>query len=212
MNEGKYNIPRQFKVDKGMPLEVLFDKIGNSKCRRIFEEEIESITWSYHIVDSMERMDMMTLLRQKGISVFEVQMRRKISPELMTEVFAGLLQRPIVMVYICEDELSMGTFIPVGEGKTGKYCTTEFYKFDTERMIEILDFEEDAGKSTEQIHARILATLRLQKRIIMIEKAFERIDKDDRKREDELNLEFSLENLNKIRQDADFITEQLKVF
>lgn len=211
MSEGKYNIPRQYKVDKGMPLDVLFDKIENTKCRRIFEEEIESITWSYHIVDSFERMDMMTLLRQKGISVFEVQMRRKISPELMTEIFAGLLQRPIVMVYICEEELSMGTFIPNSDGKAGKYCTTDFYPYDTERMIEILDFEEDAGKSTEQIHMRILATLKQQKRIIMIEKAFERIDKDDKKRNEALSFEFSFENLDKIRRDAAFVTEQLKV-
>ncbi len=26
MSEGRYNIPKQYKVDKGMPLEALFQK------------------------------------------------------------------------------------------------------------------------------------------------------------------------------------------
>ena len=40
MSEGRYNIPRQYKVEKGMPLSTLFEKIDNLKCRRIFESEI----------------------------------------------------------------------------------------------------------------------------------------------------------------------------
>ena len=31
MSEGRYNIPKQYKVDKGMPLEALFQKIDNLK-------------------------------------------------------------------------------------------------------------------------------------------------------------------------------------
>ena len=107
MSEGRYNIPKQYKVDKGMPLDALFQKIDNLKCRRIFEAGIESVEWSYHLVDKEGVKDMKTLVREQGVSVFEVNLRRKIDPDLLTDVFAGLLQRPMVMVYLCDGELSM---------------------------------------------------------------------------------------------------------
>ena len=121
MSEGRYNIPKQYKVDKGMPLEALFQKIDNLKCRRIFEAEIECVEWSYHLVD------------KEG-----VKLKRKLSPELLTEVFTGLFFRPIVMVYVCGGELAMGTYIPEGKGSAGRMCATDFYPYDTERMIELL--------------------------------------------------------------------------
>ena len=65
----------------------------------------------------------------------------------------------------------MGTYIPSGSGNAGKMCSTDFYPYDTDRMIEVLDYDIDCGKTTEQIHKRIFATLRQQKRVIMIEKA-----------------------------------------
>lgn len=209
MSEGRYNIPKQYKVDKGMPLDVLFQRIDNLKCRRIFESEIESIEWSYHLVDKEGITNMMELVREHGLSIFEVNLRRKISPDLLTEVFAGLLQRPMVMVYLCDGELSMGTFIPMGKGTTGRMCSTDFYPYDADRMIELLDFETDCDKNVDQIHKRIFATLRQQKRIIMIEKAFERLNKDREK--ETFAFEFSLENLDRIRADADFVQSQLKV-
>ena len=141
--------------------------------------------------------------------MFEVKLRRKISPDLLTEVFAGLLQRPMVLAYLCDDELSMGTFLPVGKGTAGKMCSTDFYPYDADRMIELLDYEMDFDKSVDQIHRRIFATLRQQKRIIMIEKAFERLNKDNER--DTFAFEFSLENLDRIRADADFVQSQLKV-
>ena len=76
-------------------------------------------------------------------------------------------------------------------------------------MIELLDYEMDFDKSVDQIHRRIFATLRQQKRIIMIEKAFERLNKDNER--DTFAFEFSLENLDRIRADADFVQSQLKV-
>ncbi len=78
MSEGRYNIPKQYKVDKGMPLDALFQKIDNLKCRRIFEAGIESVEWSYHLVDKEGVKDMKTLVREQGVSVFEVNLRRKI--------------------------------------------------------------------------------------------------------------------------------------
>lgn len=102
MSEGRYNIQKQYKVDKGMPLDALFQRIDNLKCRRIFEAEIECVEWSYHLVDKEGIKDRKDLVREPGLSIFEVNLKRKISPDLLTEVFAGLLQRPMVMVYLCD--------------------------------------------------------------------------------------------------------------
>ena len=72
-----------------------------------------------------------------------------------------------------------------------------------------MDYDADAGKTTQQIHKRIYATLFHQKRMIMIEKAFERLNKDSER--ESLAYEFSLENLDRIRADADFVQSQLRV-
>ena len=100
MSEGRYNIPKQYKVDKGMPLEALFQKIDNLKCRRIFEAEIECVEWSYHLVDKEGVKDMKELIREPGLSVFEVKLKRKLSPELLTEVFTGLFFRQIGRAHV----------------------------------------------------------------------------------------------------------------
>lgn len=207
MSEGRYNIPKQYKVDKGMPLDVLFQKIDNLKCRRIFESEIESVEWSYHLVDKEGIKDMKELVRQQGLSVFEVNLKRKIDPDLLTDVFSGVLQRPILMVYLCNGELSMGTYISVG--KSSRTCSTDFYPYDADRMIEVMDYDADSGKTTQQIHKRIYAMLFQQKRMIMIEKAFESLNKESER--ESFAFEFSLENLDRIRADADFVQSQLKV-
>lgn len=207
MSEGRYNIPKQYKVDKGMPLDALFQKIDNLKCRRIFETEIESVEWSYHLVDKEGVKDMKELVREQGLSVFEVNLKRKIDPDLLTDVFSGLLQRPILMVYLCNGELSMGTYIPVG--KSSRTCSTDFYPYDADRLIEVIDYDADSGKTTQQIHKRIYAMLFHQKRMIMIEKAYEQLSRDNER--ESLAFEFSLENLDRIRADADFVQSQLRV-
>ena len=43
MSECRYNIPKQYRVDKGMPLEALYPRMKDSKCREIFETEIVSM-------------------------------------------------------------------------------------------------------------------------------------------------------------------------
>ena len=207
MSEGRYNIPKQYKVDKGMPLDVLFQKIDNLKCRRVFESEIESVEWSYHLVDKEGIKDMKELVREQGLSVFEVNLKRKIDPDLLTDVFSGVLQRPILMVYLCNGELSMGTYISVG--KSSRTCSTDFYPYDADRMIEVMDYDADTGKTTQQIHKRIYAMLFQQKRMIMIEKAFESLNRESER--ESFAFEFSLENLDRIRADADFVQSQLKV-
>lgn len=209
MNECRYNIPKQYKVDKGMPLEPLLGKIENPKCRRIIETGVESVKWCYHIVDKKGIVNVAELVRESGLSVLEIVLRRQICPELLTEVFAGLFQRPIVLAYLCADELSLGTFLPAGNAMNGRMCSTDFYPRDTGRMIDIMDYEQDTGKSAAQIHERILATIRRQKRAIMIEKAYEQIN--DRMEDEILAFEFSLENLEKIREDSEFVQAQLRV-
>ena len=68
--------------------------------------------------------DMASLLRKKGISVFEVITRQKISPELMTEVFADLIRKRFVIVYRVEQEIAMATFVPGENEEEGKICAT----------------------------------------------------------------------------------------
>lgn len=211
MNEGRYNIPKQYKVDKGMPLDVLFQKIDNAKCHRVFDVEIESVVWKYHLIDKEGISKIAELVKEPGLSVFEVSLKQKIDPDLLTEVFSNLLQRPMVMVYLCDGELSMGAFIPMGKGTTGRMCATDFYPYDVDRMIELMDFEQDSNKNVDQIHKRIFATIREQKRIIMIEKAYEQLDPRTDTNNEILSFEFSLENLDKIREDANFVQSQLKV-
>ena len=139
--------------------------------------------------------------------MFEVNLKRKIDPDLLTDVFSGVLQRPILMVYLCNGELSMGTYISVG--KSSRTCSTDFYPYDADRLIEVMDYDADSGKTTQQIHKRIYAMLFQQKRMIMIEKAFESLSKESER--ESFAFEFSLENLDRIRADADFVQSQLKV-
>ena len=105
----------------------------------------------------------------------------------------------------------MGTFIPMGRGTTGRMCSTDFYPYDMNRMIELMDFEKDSNRNVDQIHRRIFATIRSQKHIIMIEKAYEQLDPRTDTDNEILSFEFSLENLDKIREDADFVQSQLSV-
>lgn len=210
MSEGRYNIPKQYRVDKGMPLNILFQRIDNEKCREIFETDVEAVTWNYQLTDAEGIKDVNALIRQKGISVFEVGLKHKISTELLTEVLAGLFQKPMVLVYLCEGELAMGTFLPNGKGNSGRTVSTDFFPYDESRMIEILDFEQDADKTTEQIHKRIYMTLRQQKKIIMIEKAFQNMKKEKMPRVD-LTYEFSMENIARIREEAEYCESRLRV-
>lgn len=210
MSRGRYNIPKQYKVEKGMPTEVLYKRIENTKCREIFQNGVEQITWSYQITDGTPASDATALMRSEGISVFEVVTKTTASPELLTEVFAALIPKRSLIVYLCGEELAMGVFIPSETGKGGRMCATDFFPYDSSRMIEVLDYERDCDKSFVQIHNRLLATIRQNKRIIMIEKAFESI-RDRKKAEMDTEFDFSADALNKIREDAKYVEEQLKV-
>ena len=126
MSDGRYNIPKQYKVDKGMPLEVLFQRIDNLKCRRIFESGIESVEWSYHLVDKEGIANRTELVKERGVSLFEVKLRRKISPDLLTEVFAGLLQRPMVLAYLCDDSCRWGHFYQLGREQQAR-CAQQIF-------------------------------------------------------------------------------------
>lgn len=210
MSEGRYNVPKQYKVEKGMPLDILFQRIENEKCREIFITEVESMEWLYQITDEEGITDSNVLLRQKGISVFEVVLRHKISTELLTEILVGLIQKPMLLVYLCEEELAMGTYLPSQKGNCGRSVSTDFFPYDSSRMIDILDFEQDCDKNAEQIHKRIYMTLRQQKKVIMIEKAFQNMKREKMPRED-LTYEFSMENLERIREDAAYCESHLRV-
>ena len=215
MSEGRYNIPKQYKVDMGMPVEAFLPRIENVKCREIFEKEIECLTWSFQITDEDTTSNVYELMKKKGLSVFEVVMNSEISTELMTEVFARLIPKRFVILYLCNGEFAIGTYMPGENGMGGKMCATDYYPYDSSRMIDIIDFKQDCGKSVEQIHARLLSTIRQQKRIIMIEKAFEKMkhlsdSEPEEKDENDMAYDFSEENLDKIREDAEYVKEQLR--
>lgn len=212
MSRGRYNIPKKYRVDKGMPLEALSQRIANTKCRQIFETEIESITWCYQIVDEENLTDASALIRQNGVSVFEVQMKSKVSTELLTELLAGLIPKRTLITYICDNELAVATFVPAEKGFAAKICATDYYPFDITRMIEMIDFEKDCDKPVTEIYKRIFMTIRQQKRIIMIEKAFENMNKSKPKpQQQQMDFEFAIENLAKIREDAKYVQNQLHV-
>ena len=213
MTEGRYNIPKQYKVDKGMPVDAFFQRIDNPKCREIFKSEVESMIWKYQMVDKKGISNIAELIRERGLSVLEISLKSKVLPDLLTEVFADLLQRAMVLVYRCDGEMAMGAYIPMGRGATGRICATDFYDYDEERMIELLDYEQDSDKNTDQIHKRIFAAIRQQRRVVMVDKAFEQLEKaKGRKAEGELlPFEFNVDNLDKIREDADFVRTQLRV-
>lgn len=210
MSEGRYNIPKQYKVDKGMPLEAFSQRISNKKCREIFSAGVESLLWNYQIVEKDGITGADALIRQRGISIFEIVLKYKISTELLTELFADLLHRPMVLVYLCGDELAMGTYLPNAGGNGGRMVSTDFLSYDPSRMIEIFDFEQDYEKEPEQIHKRIYQQLRHQKKAIMIERAYEEMKKEKRTEVD-FAYEFSVENLKKIREDAAYCEARLCV-
>lgn len=212
MSEGRYNIPKRYKVDKGMPLEALSQKIDNEKCKLIFETEIESITWCYQIIDDNDEvMGPGMLIRHKGISVFEVKMNHKASPELMTEMITSLIPKRSVITYICDGEMAIAAFAPAENGYGSKLCVTDFYPYDFTRLIELMNYEYDCDKKIEQIHKRMLSMVRQQKRIIMVEKAFENLERVKAPVQEEEDFLFDEASLNQIREDADFVQEQLHV-
>lgn len=110
------------------------------------------------------------------MSVLEISLKSKVLPDLLTEVFADLLQRAMVLVYRCDGEMAMGAYIPMGRSHRKNMCDG-FYDYDEERMIELLDYEQDSDKNTDQIHKRIFAAIRQQRRVVMVDKAFEQLEK-----------------------------------
>lgn len=214
MSEGRYNIPKKYKIDRGMPVELINQRIDNEKCRQVFDSEIEKMTWCYQITDE-NISDAKSLMRAKGISMFEVVMKNKISTELMTEVISTLIPKRFIIMYICDGELAIGTYIPAEGGVPAKMSVTDFYPYDEDRMIEILDFEQDSNKSVAQIHARFLQTVRYQRKMIMIEKAFESMSKkvktEEKRKANDSILNFDIDEINRIREEARFVQQQLTV-
>lgn len=205
MGETGYNIPKQYKTNIKIPVTTLLQSVDNVKCQKIFEVAINEITWKYHMVDKKGITSVSELVKENGLSIFEVSLKKKLDPDLLTDTFAQALQRSFVIVYQYGYELSMGAFISMGRGTTGRKCTTDFYEYNPERLIEILDFEADVNKNTDQIHKRIYASIKQKKRSIMIDNAYNEFFADN------TSFENSYGNMDKIKKDAEFIREQLNL-
>lgn len=212
MSVGNYNVPRQYLVDKGLPIEFLGQKIKDEKCREIFDEEVKSILWSYQIVDDEMLHVGGNLTSKKGISVFEIELHHEIPAELMMEIIASFIPRRMVISFICRNEYALSAYIPGEYGLLPRLQASDYIPLDTTQQIKILDFEQDENKDYQEIHRRILRDIREQKRIAMVEKAFSNIQKEKKKQDDSFDFLFSQENLDKIREDAEFVEEQLRTF
>lgn len=212
MSVGNYNVPSQYKVDKGLPIEFLGQKIKDEKCKEIFEEEVQSLQWCFQIVDDEILQTGGSLTGKKGISVFEVQLRHEISAELMTEIIAGMIPRRMLLCFICKDRMALSAYIPGEYGLTPRLQVSDYESLDTTHSINIWDAKEDSKKDYQEIHRRMLRQIREQKRVSMIEQAFTKIQKEKKKVKDEFDFLFSQENLDKIREDAEFVEEQLRTF
>ena len=105
MTEGRYNIPKQYKVDKGMSVDAFFQRIDNPKCREIFKSEVESMIWKYQMVDKKGISNIAELIRERGLSVLEISLKSKVLPDLLTEVFADLLQRAKIGRASCRERV-----------------------------------------------------------------------------------------------------------
>ncbi len=208
MGETGYNIPKQYKTNIKVPIATLLQNLDNAKCYKVFEAAIDNITWKYHIVDKKGITNVSELIKERGFSVFEVSLRKKIAPDLLTDIFSQFLQRPLVLVYLYGEELSMGAYIPMGKGTSGRKCTTDFYEYNPNKMIEILDFSTDVNKNTDQIHKRIYGTIKHKKRTIMLDNAYRTLFEDSNNN----NFHrYGLGNMDKIKRDAEFIREQLRL-
>ena len=171
MSETRYNIPKQYKADIKFSRATLFQNIYNEKCRMVFEAHVESIILKYHMVDRYGITNVSELIKLNGLSIFEISLKQRIAPDLLTETFSELIQRPCVFVYLYRDEISIGAYMPIGKGTIAKKCTTDFYKYDSSKMIELLEFEHDVNKNVEQIHRRIYSVIKQQKYNMMIDES-----------------------------------------
>ena len=208
-----YNIPGEYLVEKGLPIEFLNQKIKDEKCKEIFTEQVDSIIWKYQLVNDEDLSLPGTLTVKKGICIFEVDLKEEVNPELLTEIIASFIPRRMVIAFWLDKRLALSSYIPGEYGLTPTLQATDFYDTDVTKEVRILDFDEDSHKDYTVIQRRILNAIRERKKEALIEEAFNKV-KIKKKKVTELkdfDLLFSSENLDKIREDAEYVEEQLRV-
>ncbi len=210
-----YNIPETYRVEKGLPVDFLGEKIKNEKCKDIFEMQVESLVWKYHLVNDEALGEPGFLTSKKGICVFEVQLKEEVDPELMTEIIASFIPRRMILAFFAGKRMALSSYIPGDYGLPPTLQTCQFTKIEENSTIEILDFDKDLHKDYSVIQRRVLSSIREKKKEILIEQAFEKIKFKKKERNknalDEFDILFSQANLDKIREDAEFVEEQLRV-
>lgn len=206
-----YNIPASFMVEKGLPIEFLNQKIKNDKCREIFDSVVKSITWKYQIVNDDVLSIPGALTGKRGISVFEVLLKTEADPELLTEIIAGFIPRRMVLIFISEDMMAISSYVPDEHGLEPRLQNTCFYEYSVNAQIDIYNIREDLHKDYKVIQRRILGELKEKKKEMLIDKTFAQVSKTKKNRLDDFDILFSQANLDKIREDAEFVEEQLKV-
>ena len=214
----KYNISQEYCIGREVSVDMLCEKIPDETYRKILSSYVSHITWEYRI----ENNDMMQGSRQtlhRSLQIIEVDLKAKISSELLTEIMASIFGNLFVAVFVYKNEIALGTIKPkftnVGEKEI---TTSSFYAFDSDKRLELIDYEEDQGKQPYAIHERLYHMIRKKKKENEMQEALSSIFQDtgipeiDQNEEREpLSFDFSLEDLEQIRQDTEYVQGRLSI-
>lgn len=210
-----YNIPADYRVDKGIPVEFLSQKIKDEKCKSIFENQVEAITWKFHLINDDDKNTPGSITSKKGICVFEVKLMEEVEPELMAEIIAGFLPRRMILCFVVENKMALVSYIPGEYGLPPSLQASKYINQNDSDVINILDPEKDLHKDYKTIQRRIISTIYEKKKELLINQAFEKVKLKKRIASkntlDEFDILFSQANLDKIREDAEYVEEQLRV-
>lgn len=213
----KYNISQEYCIGREVSVDMLCEKIPDETYRKILSSYVSHISWEYRI----ESNDMMQGSRQtlhRSLQIVEVDLNAKISSELLTEIMASIFGSLFVAVFVYKNEIALGTIKPkfsnVGEKEI---VTSSFYSFDSEKRLELIDYEQDHGKQPYLIHERIYKEIRQKKKENEMQEALSSIFQDtglpEMEKDEErgpLSFDFSLEDLEQIRQDTEYVQDRLK--
>lgn len=214
----KYNISQEYRIGREVSVEMLCEKISDETCRKILSSYVSCITWEFRI----ENHDMMQGSRQtlhRSLQIIEVDLKASISSELLTEIMASIFGSLFVAVFVYKERIALGTIKPKFSNAGEKeIATSSFYEFDFEKRLELIDYDQDQGKPPYLIHERIYHMIRQKKKENEMQAALStllqgtglvEVEKDEEK--ESLSFDFSLEALEQIRQDTEYVQERLSI-
>lgn len=218
MDRIRYNISQQYSVDKGVSLKMLCDKMPNEMYRRIMQSYVKSVVWRYKIIDDFRQSKFAD--NGADIKLLEVELKEKISTELVMEMIASMFSGQFIVVFLYNGEVALGAAREKMFAKGEKeVVATEFVPYDFSRRLSVIDYDLDCGKNTTQIFDRIIREIRTQKKEIQMREALRALKKEKKEVKNVSKAaamkaavnEFSAENLERIRKDAEYVQSRLAV-